>query len=174
MFGKILVANRGEIALRVIRACRELGIGSVAVHSEADGESLHLRWADQRVCIGPAPSGKSYLDQERVLQAARQTGADAIHPGYGYLAENGDFAERCEQAGIVFIGPTAACLRLTGDKLAAKQAMQAAGVPVVPSSPAAVSTVDEAEAFAGQAGYPVMIKASGGGGGRGIRVCGDA
>jgi acetyl-CoA carboxylase biotin carboxylase subunit len=174
MFGKILVANRGEIALRVIRACRELGIASAAVYSEADSESLHLRWADEKLCIGPPPSNKSYLDQERILGAAQQCGADAIHPGYGYLAENGDFAEKCEQAGIAFIGPTPDCLRLTGDKLAAKQAMQSAAVPVVPSSPGAVQTVDEADAFARTVGYPVMIKASAGGGGRGIRVCPDA
>ncbi len=173
MFGKILVANRGEIALRVIRACRELGIACVAVYSEADGESLHLRWADEKICIGPPPGGKSYLDQERILAAAQQCGADAIHPGYGYLAENGDFAERCEKQGMVFIGPSPECLRLTGDKLAAKQAMHKAGVPVVPSSRGAVADVTEAEVFADRAGYPVMIKASAGGGGRGIRVCGD-
>jgi acetyl-CoA carboxylase biotin carboxylase subunit len=173
MFRKILVANRGEIALRVIRACRELGIASGAVYSEADSESLHLRAADETICIGPPPSSKSYLDQERILEAARQSGADAIHPGYGYLAENGDFADSCERQGIAFIGPTPDCLRLTGDKLAAKKTMQSASVPVVPSSRGAVRTIEEAEDFARTTGYPVMIKASAGGGGRGIRVCRD-
>lgn len=171
MFKKILVANRGEIALRVIRACKEMGIESVGVYSEADAESLHLRLADETVCIGPAVSAKSYLSIDNILAAAEETGADAIHPGYGYLAENEDFAKACADQGLVFIGPTPDNLRLAGDKIAGKQIMERAGVPVIPSSPGGVTDLEEAKVLCADIGYPVMIKASGGGGGRGIRVC---
>jgi len=171
MFSKILVANRGEIAHRVIRACRELGIRSVAVYSEADATCLHLSMADEKVCIGPPVSAKSYLNMESILDAAKKTGADAIHPGYGYLAESKEFATACEGIGIVFIGPTPQNLALAGDKVTAKKIMLDAGVPVIPSTPGAVSEVREAVSLCGDMGYPVMIKASGGGGGRGIRVC---
>jgi acetyl-CoA carboxylase biotin carboxylase subunit len=171
MFKKILVANRGEIALRVIRACRELGIKSVAVYSEADETSLHLKLADERVCIGPAISAKSYLNIENIINAARQTNADAIHPGYGYLAEKEEFARACADNGIVFIGPTTENLKLAGDKITAKKIMEDAGVPVIPSSPGGITELDEAGALGNEIGYPVMIKASGGGGGRGIRIC---
>jgi acetyl-CoA carboxylase biotin carboxylase subunit len=173
MFSRILVANRGEIALRVIRACREIGIQTVGVHSEADVDSLHLDLADQRVCIGPAVSTKSYLDIEGIVEAAARSGADAIHPGYGYLAENAAFASRCEERGITFIGPTPSNLALTGDKIAAKRIIESAGIPVVPSSRGGVGTVEEAIRVSAEIGYPVMIKAAGGGGGRGIRVCRD-
>lgn len=171
MFKKILVANRGEIALRVIRACREMGVESVGVYSEADAESLHLRLADETVCIGPAVSAKSYLSIENILAAAKETGSDAIHPGYGYLAENEDFAQACADQGLVFIGPTPDNLRLAGDKIAGKRIMEEAGVPVIPSSPGGVTDLGEARGLSSEIGYPVMIKASGGGGGRGIRVC---
>jgi len=173
MFSKILVANRGEIAHRIIRACREMGIGSVAVYSEADRDSLHLTLADEQVCIGPPVSAKSYLNMESIIDAARRTGADAIHPGYGYLAENAAFAKACEGAGIVFIGPTPENLHLAGDKLTAKRMVQEKGVPVIPSSTVGVGSASEAGEIAQHMGYPVMIKASGGGGGRGIRVCED-
>lgn len=173
MFSNILIANRGEIAHRIIRACRELGIRSVAVFSEADRDSLHLSLADEQVCIGPAVSARSYLNMESIIDAARRTGADAIHPGYGYLAENAAFARACEEAGIVFIGPTPENLHLAGDKLTAKKIVQEQGVPVIPSSPAGVDSVAEAERIARKMGYPVMVKASGGGGGRGIRLCED-
>jgi len=173
MFKKILVANRGEIALRIIRACRELGIESVAVYSEADETSLHLKLADEQVCIGPAISAKSYLNIENIINAARQTNADAIHPGYGYLAEKEEFAQACADNGIVFIGPTTENLKLAGDKITAKKIMEDAGVPVIPSSPGGVTELDEAIALCNDIGYPVMIKASGGGGGRGIRICED-
>ncbi len=173
MFKKILVANRGEIALRVIRACRESGIKSVAVYSEADETSLHLKLADEQVCIGPAISAKSYLNIENIINAARQTNADAIHPGYGYLAEKEEFAQACADNGIVFIGPTTENLKLAGDKITAKKIMEDAGVPVIPSSPGGITELDEAIALCNDIGYPVMIKASGGGGGRGIRICED-
>ena len=173
MFSKILVANRGEIALRVMRACREMSIAVVAVYSEADAESLHLSQADEAVRIGPGPSAQSYLNAERIVAAAVDCGAEAVHPGYGYLAENAAFAEACTAAGLTFIGPTPENLRLAGDKIAAKQAMEAAGIPVVPSSPGALADVETAAALCGQIGYPVMIKSAGGGGGRGIRICRD-
>ena len=173
MFKKILVANRGEIALRVIRACRELGIPSVAVFSEADDKSLHLKLADEKIAIGPPISAKSYLNIDNMIQAARQTGADAVHPGYGYLAEKEAFAAACQENGITFIGPTPANLRLAGDKITAKKMMAEAGVPVIPSSPGATASLDEALELSQEMGYPVMVKASGGGGGRGIRVCLD-
>jgi acetyl-CoA carboxylase biotin carboxylase subunit len=170
-FSKILIANRGEIAVRIIRACKELGILSVAIYSEADADSLHLRLADERVCIGPPLSAKSYLNMENIIEAAKDKGAQAIHPGYGYLAENEEMARACESQGIVFIGPTPGNLGLAGDKIKAKKIMQDAGVPVIPSSDDGVGTVEEAIKVCEQMGYPVMIKASGGGGGRGIRIC---
>jgi acetyl-CoA carboxylase biotin carboxylase subunit len=173
MFAKILIANRGEIALRVVRAARDLGVASVAVYSEADRDSLHVRHADESVCIGPPVSARSYLNIEAILEAAKKTGAGAVHPGYGYLAENGDFARACTDAGLVFIGPTPENLDLAGDKIRAKKIVSAAGVPVVPSSPGGVASIDEAAASALEIGYPVLIKASAGGGGRGIRICPD-
>jgi len=173
MFKKILVANRGEIALRVIRACRELDIKSVAVYSEADEKSLHLKSADERICIGPAMSAGSYLNIETIINAAEKVGAEAVHPGYGYLAEKKEFAEACEARGIVFIGPTPENLRLAGDKISAKRLMAEAGIAVIESSPDGVTSLDEALAISKKIGYPVMVKASGGGGGRGIRICTD-
>ena len=173
MFKKILVANRGEIALRVIRACRELGIKSVAVYSEADEKSLHLKAADERICIGPALSAKSYLNIDSIIEAAKGSGADAIHPGYGYLAEKKEFAEACEAGGIVFIGPTPENLKLAGDKITAKKIMAEAGVAVIDSGPDSVTSLDKALDMCKKIGYPVMVKASGGGGGRGIRICTD-
>ena len=173
MFKKILVANRGEIAVRIIRACRESGIKSVAVFSEADTKCLHLKLADEQICIGPPLSAGSYLNIESIIAAARQTGADAIHPGYGYLAENEAFAVQCADNDIVFIGPSVANLKLAGDKISAKEKMTAAGVPVVPSSEGGVTDINQALKVCRQIGYPVMIKAAGGGGGRGIRVCGE-
>ena len=173
MFKKILVANRGEIALRVIRACRELDIKSVAVYSEADEKSLHLKLADERICIGPAMSAGSYLNIENIINAAKKVGAAAVHPGYGYLAEKKEFAEACENRGIVFIGPTPENLKLAGDKISAKRIMADAGVAVIESSPGSVTNLDNALGICKKIGYPVMIKASGGGGGRGIRICTD-
>jgi acetyl-CoA carboxylase, biotin carboxylase subunit len=171
MFEKILIANRGEIALRVQRACRELGIKTVAVHSEADKEAKYVKLADESVCIGPAPSNLSYLNIPAVISAAEVTDAQAIHPGYGFLSENADFAERVEQSGFVFIGPRAETIRLMGDKVSAKDAMKKAGVPCVPGSEGALPD-DPAEIIktAKKVGYPVIIKAAGGGGGRGMRV----
>ncbi|MEW5874995.1 MAG: acetyl-CoA carboxylase biotin carboxylase subunit [Candidatus Zixiibacteriota bacterium] len=171
MFKKILIANRGEIALRIIRACRELGIRTVAIYSEPDRESLHVRFADEDVCVGPAQPSKSYLDPKRIIAAAEVTGADAIHPGYGFLAENGDFADICTECGLTFIGPTAQVIRQMGDKAAARAMMKQAGVPVMPGSDGPVESTEEAQAIADQIGYPVMIKAAGGGGGRGMRIC---
>ena len=171
MFEKILIANRGEIALRVQRACRELGIKTVAVHSEADKEAKYVKLADESVCIGPAASNLSYLNIPAVISAAEVTDAQAIHPGYGFLSENADFAERVEQSGFVFIGPRAETIRLMGDKVSAKNAMKQAGVPCVPGSDGALPD-DSAEIIktAKRVGYPVIIKAAGGGGGRGMRV----
>ncbi len=171
MFEKILIANRGEIALRVQRACRELGIRTVAVHSEADREAKYVKLADESVCIGPAPSSQSYLNIPAVISAAEVTDAQAIHPGYGFLSENADFAERVEQSGFVFIGPRAETIRLMGDKVSAKDAMKKAGVPCVPGSDGALPD-DPVEIIktAKRVGYPVIIKAAGGGGGRGMRV----
>ena len=171
MLKKVLIANRGEIALRVLRACREMGIATVAVHSEADKDSLHVKLADESVCIGPAPSPQSYLNIPAIIAAAEVTGADAVHPGYGFLAENANFAEQVEQSGFIFIGPHADTIRLMGDKVSAKQAMQEAGAPCVPGSDGALP--DDPETIiktAAEVGYPVIIKASGGGGGRGMRV----
>jgi acetyl-CoA carboxylase, biotin carboxylase subunit len=173
MFNKILIANRGEIALRVIRACRELGVQTVAVYSEADRESLHVRFADDDVCIGPAPARESYLNIPRIIAAAEITGADAIHPGYGFLAENAEFADICAASKIEFIGPTADQIRVMGDKAAARKAMTAVGVPIVPGTPGPVDNVDEAIEFAKQIGFPVIIKAAAGGGGKGMRVSND-
>ncbi len=173
MFSKILVANRGEIALRVVRAVREMGTRSVAVYSEADVGSRHVALADEAVAIGPALSARSYLSVENILAAARATGADAIHPGYGYLSENAAFAAACEKAGITFIGPSPENLRLAGDKIEGKRIMEAAGVPVIPAGPGGLTGVAEARMVAEGLGYPVMIKAAGGGGGRGIRICPD-
>lgn len=173
MFKKILVANRGEIALRVIRACREMAIPNVAVYSEADESAMHVRLADESVCIGEAVSAKSYLSIDHIVAAARETGADAIHPGYGYLAEKEAFAVACAENNITFIGPRPENLNLAGDKIAGKHKMIAAGVPVIPSSPGGVGSLDEAARIAAEIGYPVMIKSSGGGGGRGIRICGN-
>ena len=171
MFEKILIANRGEIALRVQRACRELGIKTVAVHSEADKEAKYVKLADESVCIGPAASSLSYLNIPAVISAAEVTDAQAIHPGYGFLSENADFAERVEQSGFVFIGPRAETIRLMGDKVSAKNAMKQAGVPCVPGSEGALNDdpVDIIKT-AKKVGYPVIIKAAGGGGGRGMRV----
>lgn len=171
MLKKVLIANRGEIALRVLRACREMGIATVAVHSEADKDSLHVKLADESVCIGPAPSPQSYLHIPSIIAAAEVTGADAVHPGYGFLAENANFAEQVENSGFVFIGPRADTIRLMGDKVSAKKAMIEAGVPCVPGSDGALSGVpSEILKTADKVGFPVIIKASGGGGGRGMRV----
>jgi acetyl-CoA carboxylase biotin carboxylase subunit len=174
MFKKVLIANRGEIALRVIRACRELGIETVAVYSEADRESLHVRFADDDVCIGPAPARESYLKIPRIIAAAEITGADAIHPGYGFLAENAEFAEICAASHIAFIGPTPEQIRTMGDKAAARATMIAHGVPVVPGTPGPVEDVEDALAYAAKIGFPVIIKAAAGGGGKGMRVARDA
>ena len=174
MFNKVLIANRGEIALRVIRACRELGIQTVAVYSEADRDSLHVRFADDDVCIGPPAGRESYLKIPRIIAAAEITGADAIHPGYGFLAENAEFSETCTASGITFIGPTAHQIRVMGDKASARKAMADCGVPIVPGTPGPVEDVDEALAFAESIGFPVIIKASAGGGGKGMRVAKDA
>jgi acetyl-CoA carboxylase biotin carboxylase subunit len=173
MFNKILIANRGEIALRVIRACKELDIQTVAVYSEADRESLHVRFADDDVCIGPPPARDSYLKIPRLIAAAEITGADAIHPGYGFLAENAEFAETCAASNIAFIGPTAEQIRVMGDKAAARKAMAEVGVPVVPGTPGPVEDPEEALAFARDIGFPVIIKAAAGGGGKGMRVAND-
>ena len=171
MLKKVLIANRGEIALRVLRACREMGIATVAVHSEADKDSLHVKLADESVCIGPAPSPQSYLHIPSIIAAAEVTGADAVHPGYGFLAENANFAEQVENSGFVFIGPRADTIRLMGDKVSAKKAMIEAGVPCVPGSDGALpGDPSEILKTADKVGFPVIIKASGGGGGRGMRV----
>ncbi len=170
MFKKVLIANRGEIALRIIRVCKQLGIKTVAVYSQADRDSLHVRFADEAVCIGPPPSRESYLKIPRIIAAAEITGADAIHPGYGFLAENAGFAEICTTSAIKFIGPTPAMISAMGDKAVAKETMRKAGVPVVPGSENVLSSVDEAREIARSISYPVIIKASAGGGGRGMRI----
>ena len=170
MFQKILIANRGEIALRIIRACRELGIKSVAVFSEADRDSLHTMLADEAICIGPAPSTKSYLDMSRILSAALAIGADAIHPGFGFLSENAKFAKHCDECNIKFIGPSSDIISMMGDKAAARNTMIRAGVPVVPGMEGAVVDVEEAEKIAKEIGFPLMIKAAAGGGGKGMRI----
>ncbi len=170
MFKKILIANRGEIALRIIRACRELGISTVAVYSESDDLSLHVRFADEAVCIGPAPSNQSYLNVQGILAAAEITNADAIHPGYGFLSENAEFSDICKQHNIVFIGPTSAVIRAMGDKASAKKTMKKAGVPGVPGNEGLLDSVEEAKQFAEEVGYPIILKATAGGGGRGMRI----
>jgi acetyl-CoA carboxylase biotin carboxylase subunit len=170
LFKKILVANRGEIAIRVMRAARELGIKTVAVYSEADRDALHVRYADEAFPIGPAPAVHSYLHIPNIINAAVQTGAEAIHPGYGFLSENHRFADVCRIWGITFIGPSPAAIERMGIKAQARETMRAAGVPVVPGSPGVVTSVEEAERLAAEIGYPVLVKASGGGGGRGIRI----
>jgi acetyl-CoA carboxylase biotin carboxylase subunit len=173
MFKKILVANRGEIALRIIRAARELGIETVAVYSEADRDSLHVRLADEAVCIGPPPSSASYLHIPRIISAAEITAADAIHPGYGFLSENAHFAEVCESCKIRFIGPTSEMIRKMGDKALARKTMVEAGVPVTPGSDGTLESPDEAAGVAAELGYPVIIKAAAGGGGKGMRIATD-
>jgi acetyl-CoA carboxylase biotin carboxylase subunit len=170
MFRKILIANRGEIAVRVIRACREMGIASVAVYSEADRVALHVLAADEAVFIGPAPAAESYLDMDRIVDAVRQTGAEAIHPGYGFLAENADFARRLEREKIVFIGPNAEALALVGDKVRARRTMEKAGVPIIPGMKTTPKETAKFAASAEELGYPVIVKASAGGGGKGMRV----
>jgi acetyl-CoA carboxylase biotin carboxylase subunit len=170
VFNKILIANRGEIALRIQRACREMGIPTVAVHSTADAEAMHVRLADESVCIGPPPARDSYMNVPAILSAATITGADAIHPGYGFLSESGSFAEMVEAHGLTFIGPSPAHIRMMGDKIAAKTAMGSLGVPLVPGSDGEVMDMDEARLVAERIGYPVLIKAAAGGGGRGMKV----
>ena len=170
MFGKVLIANRGEIALRIQRACRELGIPTVAVHSTADTDAMHVRLADESVCIGPPAARDSYLNIPALLSAAAVTGADAIHPGYGFLSENARFAEMVEAHGMTFIGPSPAHIRMMGDKIAAKAAMASLGVPLVPGSDGALLTVEDARDVAARIGYPVLVKAAAGGGGRGMKV----
>jgi len=169
MFKKILIANRGEIAVRIIRACRELGIRCVAVYSTADKRSLHAQIADEAICIGPPATKDSYLNMNAIIQACLNCGAEAIHPGFGFLSENAEFARLCEENNIVFIGPSYNSIEMLGDKASAKETMENAGVPVIPGSKGAVRSLDEARKFAEKAGYPVLIKASAGGGGRGIR-----
>lgn len=174
MFSKILIANRGEIALRIIRSCKELGIKTVAVFSEADRHSLHAMLADEAVCIGPAKASDSYLNIPNILSAAEITKAEAIHPGYGFLAENAKFAEICQNSGFVFIGPPPEIIRLMGDKNKARQTMKKAGLPVIPGSDVILEDVNEAKKIAQKIGYPVIIKAAAGGGGKGMRICRNA
>jgi acetyl-CoA carboxylase biotin carboxylase subunit len=173
MFKKVLIANRGEIALRVIRACKELGLSTVAVHSTADAESLHVRFADEAVCIGPPPSKQSYLDVRALLSAADVTGADAIHPGYGFLSENAEFAEMVTRMGLKFIGPRPEMIRLMGNKVAAREAMEKAGLPLLPGARGKLADAEEAERIAEEVGFPVILKAAAGGGGRGMKICRD-
>lgn len=170
MFNKVLIANRGEIAVRIIRACRNVGIRSVAVYSKEDAKSLHVQLADQRICIGEGPAKNSYLNMERIISAARNMGADAIHPGFGFLSENSEFVRKCEENGITFIGPTAEVIDKMGNKSHARKTMMEAGVPVVPGTKEPVYDAEVGKALAKEIGYPVMIKASSGGGGKGMRV----
>ena len=172
--GKVLIANRGEIALRIIRSCRELGIATVAVYSSVDKDALHVQLADEAVCVGEALSSKSYLNIPNILAAATSRGADAIHPGYGFLAENDKFAEMCRDHGLTFVGPSPHAIRSMGDKSTAKSTMQSVGVPTVPGSEGLLSSTSQAAALAEEMGYPVMIKATAGGGGRGMRLVPDA
>jgi acetyl-CoA carboxylase biotin carboxylase subunit len=174
IFDKVLIANRGEIALRVIRACREMGIKSVAVHSTADADAMHVRMADESVCIGPAPSSQSYLNKAAIISACEITGAQAVHPGYGFLSENASFAQALEDHGITFIGPNAEHIRIMGDKITAKETAKALGIPVVPGSDGGVPDYETAQVVAAEIGYPVIIKATAGGGGRGMKVAKDA
>jgi acetyl-CoA carboxylase biotin carboxylase subunit len=171
MFKKVLVANRGEIALRVIRACKELGVATVAVHSTADAESLHVRFADEAICIGPPPSRQSYLNARAVLAAADVTGADAVHPGYGFLSENAEFAEMVQKMGMKFIGPRPEMIRLMGNKVQARETAEKAGLPLLPGARGTLADAAEAERIAEQVGYPVILKAASGGGGRGMKIC---
>ena len=173
MFKKVLVANRGEIALRVIRACKELGIATVAVHSTADAESLHVRFADEAICIGPPPARQSYLNARAVLSAAELTGADAVHPGYGFLSENAEFAEMVQKLRLRFIGPRPEMLRLMGNKISAREAMEKAGLPLLPGARGVLRDGREAEKLAQEIGFPVILKAAAGGGGRGMKICRD-
>ena len=173
VFKKILIANRGEIALRVIRACHELGIRTVAVYSEADQESLHVRFSDEDICIGPPPASQSYLNIPRIISAAEVTGAEAIHPGYGFLAENAEFSEICGSSGLVFIGPTPEQIRTMGDKATARRTVMEGGVPTVPGTEGEIHDPQEAVAAAREIGFPIMIKATAGGGGKGMRVVQD-
>ncbi len=173
MFDKVLIANRGEIALRIHRACKEMGLSTVAVHSEADANAMHVKLADESVCIGPAAASESYLKSSAIMAAAEITGAQAIHPGYGFLSENARFADMVQAHGLTFIGPTASHIRLMGDKIAAKAAMIEVGVPVVPGSDGGVESEDEAVRIADEMGYPVLVKAASGGGGRGMKVARD-
>ena len=170
MFNKILIANRGEIALRIIRTAREMGIKTVAIYSTADRESLHVRFADEAVCIGPPASSQSYLNIPKIMAAVEITNADAVHPGYGFLAENAEFAEICHQYGIKFIGPTPEQIRKMGDKITAKDTMIKAGVPVVPGSDGLLQDIAQGKRIASDIGYPVILKATAGGGGRGMRI----
>ncbi len=173
MFDKVLIANRGEIALRILRACREMGIQTVAVHSTADESAMHVRLADESVCIGPPAARESYLNTSAILSAAHVSGADAIHPGYGFLSENAGFADMVEEHGITFIGPSADHIRLMGDKIAAKAAVKTAGIPVVPGSDGGVADTQEALRLGKEMGYPVLVKAAAGGGGRGMKIAHD-
>ena len=170
MFKKILIANRGEIAVRVIRACRELGIASVAVYSDVDRASLHVRKADEAYHIGPAAAAESYLNFAKILDVAKRSGVDAIHPGYGFLSENAKFAQACVDAGVKFIGPTAAAMEMMGSKTRARQEMEKAGVPFVPGTSSGLESAEQAEQVAAKIGYPVMLKAAAGGGGKGMRL----
>jgi acetyl-CoA carboxylase biotin carboxylase subunit len=167
---KLLVANRGEIALRIMRSARELGIKTVAVYSEADRQALHVRFADEAVCIGPPPSAQSYLVMDKIIAAAKQTGADAIHPGYGFLSENEDFAALVRKEGLIFIGPSPESIELMGSKLAAKAAVAKFNVPLVPGTSEPISDLAKAKKIAAEIGYPILIKASAGGGGKGMRI----
>ncbi len=173
MFDKVLVANRGEIALRIIRACRELGLKTVAVYSDIDADALHVRFADEDICIGPPQASLSYLDPKRIIAAAEITNAGAIHPGYGFLAENADFAEICESCNIAFIGPTPTQIRELGDKVKAKELMRKAGVATIPGSEGVVASFEDARIIANELGYPIILKAVSGGGGKGMRICYD-
>ena len=173
MFEKILVANRGEVALRIMRAARELGVKTVAVYSTEDADTYPVRYADEAVCIGPAQSNKSYLVMASIIAAAKNTGAEAIHPGYGFLAENAEFARACADNDLVFIGPAPECIDRMGDKSSARETMKMCGVPTVPGSDGCLDTVEEAAAFAEKVGYPVLIKATAGGGGKGMREVHD-
>src|SRR5271155_1444755 len=173
MFDKILIATRGEIALRIHRACKEMGIATVAVHSETDADAMHVRLADESVCIGPAPAATSYLNIPAIISACEITGAQAVHPGYGFLSENSRFAEIVQAHGFTFIGPKPEHIRMMGDKIAAKAAVKAAGIPVVPGSDGGVTTEEDAIAAAKEIGFPVLIKAAAGGGGRGMKVARD-
>ena len=170
MLNKVLIANRGEIAVRIIRACKEMNIRTVAVYSEADKNSLHTKLADEAVCIGPAPSAKSYLNIKNILEAASLTGSDSIHPGFGFLSENAQFAKMCEESNIKFIGPSYKIIDLMGNKSNAKDLMKSAGVPVVPGSDGSLKNFEEAKKIAQEIGFPIMLKASAGGGGKGIRL----